>query len=140
MYAADVRAIIRRDKLLLFQNKQKEEDDKEDKEERAHVKVQDEKHTSSEPSEAKQEPDLSEQVMKEMRRISLQGRQTFGDGVAEENPFEFMWVTKLFLQGSPYFRQTDPCCPVPVRWKLCWPRLLKDSSRLQIVYRSVMLI
>lgn len=90
MYAADVRAIIRRDKLLLFQNKQKEEDDKEDKEERADVQDQDDKQASSEQSEAKEQPDLSEQVMKEMRRISLQGRQTFGDGVAEGNPFEFV--------------------------------------------------
>lgn len=49
-------------------------------------------HDDSEAS-AKQEEtssDLAEQVMKEMRRISLQGRQTFGDGVAEGNPFEFM--------------------------------------------------
>jgi hypothetical protein len=85
VYSADIRAIIRRDKLLLFENKDKAEEEK---------AQSDEEESSEKPSEGekKQGPDLADRLKAEMRRISLQGRQTFGEGRAEANPFEFMCV------------------------------------------------
>lgn len=87
VYSSDIRAIIRRDKLLLFEAKEKEQ---------PHSASESKSYSAPEASkdEKKQEnvsePPLAERVQKEMRRISLQGRQTFGDGVAEGNPFEFV--------------------------------------------------
>ena len=83
VYSADIRAIIRSDKLLLFESKEDPEEVKEDENEQVTTEVSEKKEKG---------PDLPERLRNEMRRISLQGRQTFGEGTAETNPFEFMSV------------------------------------------------
>ena len=67
----------------MFESKDDPEDLKEE---------QNDQDSSEMPENQGKRPDLAERLKSEMRRISLQGRQTFGEGTAEANPFEFMSV------------------------------------------------
>lgn len=79
-----------------------------------------------------------------MRRISLQGRQTFGEGRAEANPFEFMYVlpfSSSALSGFLWYESADSlsvCSALEALLAQTTRTLFKGSDSLQERYTDLM--